>query len=441
MSSVHALYNSCVRRPAILFLLPILLCSAAVSAQASGDTGPKYKLLSIHVKGLTRLSETAVVQASGLHTGQTAGEADFKQALQKLGDTGMFSNLAYSYQYSNAGCNFEFQTAETDKFVRIDFDNFVWFSDQELLDQLRARVPLFDGQLPLSGNMPEQAAQALSSVLAERDIPGQVEYVESASLGGPIAAYTYKVGFHAITIRNTDFPGSAPSEIPALQAAAKQVVGKDYLRSAMRAQESFGLMPVYLARGYLKAAFADSRAAVVQDGPQTTVDVSFPVMPGLQYKLSDFEIAGNRAFPVDAIRDLIHLKPGEPANAVQLQDDLRAVQKLYGTKGYLAARVQSEPTLDDASSTVRYRLEVTEGDQYRMGELKIDGLANDDIQRLLAQWQMKAGDVFDDSYLTRFFTSIFKDANLERRYGIVPKQSVDSQSKTVSLSLHFVPKN
>ena len=442
VSSVRALYNLCVRCRAILFLLPMLLCSAAVFAQAGGDSGPKYKLLSIHVKGLTHLSESAVVQVSGLHIGQTAGEADFKRALQKLGDTGMFSNLAYSDQYSDAGCNLEFQTAEADKFVRIDFDNFVWFSDQELLDQLRARVPLFDGQLPLSGDMPEQIAQALSSVLAERNIPGQVEYVESGtSLSGPITAYTYKVGFHAITIRNADFPGAAAAEIPALQAAAKQVAGKDYLRSAMRAQEAFGLMPVYLSRGYLKAAFADSRATVIQDGPQTTVDVSFPVTPGLQYKLSELEIAGNRAFPVDAVRNLIHLKPGEPANAVQLEADLRAIQKLYGTKGYLAARIQPEPAMDDASSTVRYRLEVTEGDQYRMGELKIDGLPGDDIQRLLTQWQMKAGDFFDDSYLTRFFSSIFKDANLQRRYGIVPKQSVDNQSKTVSLSLHFVPKN
>lgn len=382
-----------------------------------------------------------MVKASGLRVGQMAGEADFKQALEKLGDTGMFSNLAYSYQYTNAGCSLEFQVAEAGKFVPIDFDNFVWFSDQDLLDQLRERVPLFEGQLPLSGSMPEQVSQALSAVLAARSIPGQVEYLETADLNGPIKAYAYKVTFHAVTIRSADFPGAAPAEIPALQAAAKQVAGKDYLRSAMRAQETFSLMPVYLSRGYLKAAFADSQATVVQDGPQTVVDVSFPVTPGLQYKLSQLEIGGNRAFPRDAVRKLIHLKEGEPANAVQLEDDIRAVQKLYGTKGYLEAGVRSEPTMDDATATVRYQLEITEGDQYRMGELKVDGLPDDAIQRLLAQWQMKSGDVFDDSYLSRFFSSVYRDPDLFRRYGIVPKQSADRQSKTVALSLHFVPKN
>lgn len=382
-----------------------------------------------------------MVKVSGLRVGQMAGEADFKQALQKLGDTGLFSNLAYSYQYSDAGCNLEFQVAEAGKFVPVDFDNFVWFRDQDLLDQLRARVPLFEGQLPLSGSMPEQIAQALSAVLAERNIPGQVEYLESADLGGPIKAYTYKVTFHAVTIRNADFPGAAPAEIPALQAAAKQVAGKDYLRSAMRAQETFNLMPVYLSRGYLKAAFTDSRATIVQDGPQTTVDVSFPVTPGVQYKLLQLEIGGNRAFPPDTIRKLIHLKEGDPANAVQLEDDIRAVQKLYGTKGYLEAGVRSDPAMDDAAATVRYHLEITEGDQYRMGELKVDGLPDDAMQRLLAQWQMKSGDVFDDSYLPRFFNSVYRDPDLFRRYGIVPKQSADRQSRTVVLSLHFVPKN
>ena len=429
-----------MRRPVISLLIPILFCATAVLAQAGGNSGT-YKLLSIRVKGLAHLSEAAVVKASGLRVGQMAGEADFKQALQKLGDTGLFSNLAYSYQYTNAGCKLEFQVAEAGKFVPVDFDNFVWFSDRELLDQLGERVPLFEGQLPLSGSMPEQVSQALSTVLAARSIPGRVEYLETADLGGPIKAYTYKVTFHAVTIRNVDFPGAAPAEISALQAAAKQVAGKDYLRSAMRAQETFSLMPVYLSRGYLKAAFADSQPTMVRDGPQTVVDVSFPVTPGLQYKLSQLEIGGNRAFPPDAIRKLIHLKEGEPANAVQLEDDLRAVQKLYGTKGYLEARVRSNPAIDDASATVGYHLEITEGDQYRMGELKVDGLSDDAIQRLLAQWQMKSGDVFDDSYLSRFFSSVYRDPDLFRRYGIVPKQSVDRQNKTVALSLHFVPKN
>jgi outer membrane protein insertion porin family len=171
------------------------------------------------------------------------------------------------------------------------------------------------------------------------------------------------------------------------------------------------------------------------------VDVSFPVTPGIQYKLSELEIGGYRAFPEEPLHNLIHLKRGEPANAVQLENDLRAVQKLYGTKGYLTAQVRAEPTMDDTSATVRYHLEVIEGDQYHMGDLKIDGLPEDATERVTRQWQIKMGDAYDESYITRFLGSPFTDANLQRRYSVVPKQEVDSQSKTVTVFLHFVPKN
>lgn len=437
--------HSCKIRAMIrsAFFLPLIVLACGLFAlPQNNEVQPEatYKLLSIHVKGTTHLSSPQVIQASGLQLGHMAGEEDFKQALSRLGDTGLFANLSYSYRYSSAGCDLELQVSESDKFLAIEFDNLVWFSDKELLDLLRTRVPLFEGQLPSSGNMAEEVSQALSAILAERKIPGQVEYLESGPMNGPVTAYTYKVTFHSIAIRNADFPGAAPAEMPALQAAAKQVIGKDYLRSSMRAQEQFSLLPVYLARGYLKASFADSRPTIVQDGPQTVVDVGFPVTPGVQYKLSELEIGGYKAFPVESLRNLIHLKSGEPANAVQLEEDLRAVRKLYGTRGYLAAQVQAEPVMDDISATVRYRLSITEGDQFHMGELKIEGLSDEATARLAQQWQIEKGDVFDESYLARFLGTPFTDANLQRRYTVVPKQQVDSGSKTVNVLLTFVPK-
>jgi outer membrane protein assembly factor BamA len=335
----------------------------------------------------------------------------------------------------------EMQVAEEDELVPAAFDNLVWFSDQELIDLLRARVPLFDGRLPLGGNLAAEVSAALNAVLAERNIAGQAEYFENAQVNGPITAYLYKVTFHPVTIRNADFPGAAPPEIPALQEAAKQVAGKDYSRSAMRAQEQFSLLPVYLAHGYLKATFSESHAKVVRDGAQTIVDVSFPVTPGVQYQLSSLKFGGYRAFPEGPLRDLIHMKPGEHANAVQLEEDIRAIQKLYGTKGYLEVQVHPRPTMADSAATVHYDLEVAEGAQYHMGELKIDGLPEDTTKRLIAQWQLKKGDAFDDSYLAHFFNVMYADTQLGRSYNVIPKQSVDAQSKTADIHLHFVPKN
>jgi outer membrane protein insertion porin family len=394
----------------------------------------------MQVKGASRLKPEQIITASGLKIGQFAGEEDFKRSVNKLGDTGLFTDLTYSYQYSSAGCTLEFQITENDKLLPIVFDNFVWFSDDELLGLLRTRLPLFDGVLPVGGDLADQAADALNAILTERKITGKAEYLRAATENGPIDSYLYKVNFRAILVRNMDFPGAAPAELPALQAVAKPLEGQDYLRVKMRYQERMNFLPVYRSRGYLKATFADAQAKVAEDGARTLVDVSFPVTPGVQYKLTDIQWAGNAAMPVDKLQPLVHLKTSDPANAVQLDQDLEEVHKLYGTKGYLLAHVTAAPETDDVQSTVRYQLNVSEGDLYHMGDLTIDGLDPESSKKMAAQWQMKRGDPFDSSYLTRFFKIMYRDVGLKGSWNVVPRQSISQQDKTVSVTLHFMQK-
>jgi outer membrane protein insertion porin family len=392
------------------------------------------------VKGLNHYKEDQIVRAAGLRLGQPATETDFKQAVAKLGETGLFNDVEYSYQYSTAGCNLELQLTENDKLTAILFDNFVWFSDEELLGLLRARLPLFEGRLPLGGNLSDQVADALNAILTERKITGQAEYIRSGAMNGPVDTYVYRVTLHPVIIRHIDFPGAATGEVPALEAVAKPLSGKDYLRSAMRPQEQLNFLPVYLSRGFLKANFTDAQARVTSDGPQTMVDVSFPITPGIQYKLTGIEWAGNAVFPSDQLQKLVQLKVGDPANAVQLATNIEAVQKLYGTKGCLAVQIRPDTALDDSQATVHYTLRVDEGDLYRMGELQIDGLADDAANRIVTQWQMKKGDPFDDGYLKRFFESMYRDVTLSKSLNVAPKQTVNQKDKTVSVFLHFVPK-
>lgn len=409
-------------------------------AQTTGKTPISYKLLSIHVKGLQRFTEDEVVSASGLRLGQFAGEEEFKQAARKLGETGLFTQLDYTYQYSSQGCELELHVTENDHLLPILFDNFVWFSDDELLRSLHDRVPLFTGRVPGEGQLTDQIAGALGEILAERKIAGRVEYRASGPLGGGIESYDYKVVMRAIVVRNVDFPGASEPETDLLLAAAKPLAGQDYLRSKMRVQENLNFLPVYHARGYLKAAFAEAEARAVEDGGQTLVDVSFPVTPGVIYKLTEVKFAGNHVFPADKLRDLIRLKTGEAANAVELADDLDQIHKLYGTKGYLFAHVEAAPAIDDAAASVAYQLNVNEDEMYRMGELSIDGVPAENEKKMLAQWQMKKGDPYDTSYPQRFFSIMYRDFGLRGSYAVVPREAIDRQQKVVNMALHFVPK-
>ncbi len=421
-------------------VLSFLLLYSLASSQNAGKIKLSYKLLSIRVKGLSHFTPDQVIAASGLKIGQAALEADFKTSIERLGNTGLFTDLTYSYEYSPAGCNLEFQVSENDKLAPIIFDNFVWFTDDELLGTLRERLPLFDGSLPLAGGLADDVARILDTVLAGRKIAGKAEYLRPAKEGAAADSYVYKVSGRSIVIRNVDFPGASSSETAELQAAARPLAGQNYLRTKMNRQEKSALLPAYRSRGYLMASFSGPQATVAEDGAQTLVDVSFPVFPGPQYKVAAIQWTGNTVFPSGTLLPLIKAKQGEPANSVALDADLDGVQKLYATRGYLSARVTPLAETDDSKSTVRYELKVTEGDQFRMGQLVIDGLDAGSSSKVAAQWQMKTGDPFDDSYTTRFFNTMYRDIGLRGSWSVVHRQSVNQHDKTVSVTLHFMPK-
>jgi outer membrane protein assembly factor BamA len=82
------------------------------------------QLLSVKVSGTKRYSDEAVIAASGLQMGTTVVEDDFKKAARRLGDLGVFADIAYSYSYSSAGTKLALQVTDADKFVPVRFEDF-----------------------------------------------------------------------------------------------------------------------------------------------------------------------------------------------------------------------------------------------------------------------------------------------------------------------------
>jgi len=417
------------------------------SAQTPRKLTPKdlppsaFKLISIRTTGTKRYKSEEIIAATGLQLGQTVSEDDFKRAARLLGETGAFSDVLYSFQYSTEGTKLELQVQDAERFVPVRFDNLVWFSDQELLDQLRAQVPLFQGQIPIAGDLADQVSNALQALLITRNLQGRADYLRAVHEDGPIEAFVFTVTGPQIHIRNIAFAGAGPSELPLLEAAARKVQGADFSRSILRTQEDKNLLPVYLEHGYLKAAFGDAQAKVVQDSPQeTTVDVTFPVDPGRQYKLTALDLTGNKSFPTDTLRPLIHAQLNQPANAVQIETDIAAMKKLYGTRGYMAASIQPKPEMDDANSTVKCLLQIHEDDVYAMGDLEIRGLDSRTTARLQDDWKLRGGDPYDSSYAKRFLDQADKEISLMGDWNASVRESLNHEEKTVDVTLRFDPK-
>src|ERR1022692_1778100 len=398
-------------------LSSLLLClSAAGQTQSPPGTTTKplppaaYKLIAVKVTGSKRFTKEEVAAASGLPVGTVAHEDDFKKAARQLGDTGAFSAISFTYSYSSAGTKLEFQVTDADKFVPARFTDFVWFTDEELLNKVHERIPLFNGELPTTGRLPDEVSDVLQALLVENGIPGHVDYLRNSDEKKQLESIDYNVAGVSIRIRHVEFPGSGASELPLLQTAAKKLADREYSRAFMANFIEHAVLPIFHEHGYLKATCATPLPKVIKTPeaaeshrqPPTFVEVTFPVTPAIQYKLSRWDWSGNKEISTDQLEPLLHVKADQTANTVQLEDDLRAVQVLYSSRGLVTATIKANAEFDDTAGTVVYHLAVSEGPVYHMGELEFRGLDNGLTAKLRAAWKLRPGDVYDATYLNEF---------------------------------------
>jgi len=280
-------------------------------------------------------------------------------------------------------------------------------------------------------------------------IPGNVEYERAGNTNAPVDSIVYRVSEVVIQIRNVEFTGADQAELPALREAARRVFDREYSRSVLHALVEHQLLPVYYARGFLKAAFGEPQPVVVkkpgadsEDGPRnlTIVDVTFTVASGRQYKIKDLQWSGNQLFSTDILQKMVHAKPGETANTVRIGDDLKEIQKLYGSRGYVAAKIEPDIQLDHAASTALVRLDVKEGAQYHMGELEFRGLDNSLTAKLRNAWKIRAGEVYDATYLSEYLPAAHKLLPSGLDWDVTPHVTANVRDKTVDVDLIYAVK-
>ena len=433
----------------VLLLLPGVVQSGTPNMSARRILPSASILIEVKVKGTARYTPGDVLAASALRIGVAASEDDFRKAAKELTDSGAFSDVAYSYSYSSAGTKLDLQLTDSKQFLPVRFDDFVWFTDDQLRQKVHERVPLFKGELPISGRLPEQVSDVMQALLVESNVPGHVDYLRNNDPNGKIESITYSVSDLLIRVRKIEFTGAGPSELPLLEAAARKLPDPEYSRNRINLFAEHQLLPVYHARGYLKASFSQPQPKVVRQGGGdpgddsrnlTVVDVTLGVDPGPQYKLLRIEWSGNQEFGTEKLQGFIHAQAGAPANAVQLAADVEEVRNLYGSHGYLNATFKLEPQLDDAAATAIYHLEVREDYVYHMGELEFRGIDNILAAKLRTRWKLRPSEVYDSRYLRQFLTEANKLLPTNFDWGIETHVTPNSHDKTVDVEIHYTVK-
>jgi outer membrane protein assembly factor BamA len=393
----------------------------------------RFNLARVVVTGSQRYREEDLVRATGLTVNTQVTSDDLQNAANHLGNSGAFATVQFLFKpaVGARGVEADFQVTDAEKYLPAMFENFVWFSDQDLQDALHQAVPLFEGNIPNSGTMSDDVSAALRKFLAAKGLPSEISYIMSATFGGLPTAYKFKVADANLKISDVMLIGAARMTPEQLAKAVAPLKGTDYLRSDVAIVLEKNLTPIYQQRGYLKFAIAEIKPKV-DEKSQVTVEAT--LSEGEQYRLAGLSWSGNTLISSDDLTKHITLKTGNPVDALQLGRDLAQVRKLFGKFGREAVSIKPLPAF--VNDTVSYAFQVTEGDLYRMGKLEIEGVEPEQAHKLEQIWKLAEGQPYDATYVHQFIAdTVVKVPGHKWDWKMF--EQIDDPQKTVNVRLQI----
>ena len=376
-------------------ILATICVSILVITASFAQTG--RKIARIEAEGLQALTTETVIATSGLKIGDSFSVEATDAAAQRLVDSGLFKKVGYRTRTVGTNVTIMFQLEEVKgQSSPVVFDNFIWFTDEELAAAIKREVPAFNGSAPDIGNTNEAIKKALQNLLAERKLPGQVEYNLSEH------EHLFRVEGAPMKICTLHFPGAQSVSEQELIQATRTSTDPEYSRESMKTFPKYGLYPIYSELGLLRASFGTPVAKPETSGGCEGVDLTIPVNEGPIYSWAKSEWSGNQVLSARELDDALGMKPGEVANGKKFDKGLREVQKAYGQHGYIQTHIEPTPEFDDGTPKVTFKIAVNEGPQYHIGTVEFKGFSVDDAAILGKKWDLKSGAIYDQSYAVRF---------------------------------------
>ena len=160
------------------------------------------------------------------------------------------------------------------------------------------------------------------------------------------------------------------------------------------------------------------------------MSVTLRVDEGSPYTWDRADWTGVSAITTKELDAALGMKPGDVADVTKIETGLRQVRSAYRHLGYMQQRSTMTPRPDDATHRLVLDVTIVEGAQFRLGELAMTGMSDEDADALRKKWKLKAGDIYDDAYIQQFRS---ENGTPTRRLTLEP--AIDPARKVIDLKI------
>jgi len=378
--------------------LALSLCLTLVAAMAQAQT---YTPKTIRVEGVPADDVPELLKIAALTPNTPMTKEQIEAALQRIGDTGLFTDLNYTVN-SNA-LVFALKGSPETQAIPVRFINLVWWQPDELEKLLETRITAFHGKLPFAGTLTDQVTNAITELLHAKGIDAKVSTIQSGGLGSAPTALGILVTRPAVLLGNIEVDGASPDAAPQITRLQGYLGGQDFnLADSPRAIIN-GVNEFFHNAGFLDESanqpfFAPPRKDPPdsKDPDRFLVDVTVPITGGELYRVSHVEVIDAPPVSKTQLDKTIKIHTGDPATVYDLGVARANLAAAYFQHGYLDAEAQLTSPKDATNHTIAYTFTMVPGTQYRVGSVDTSALSPTDQASFAKLWHVPNGELLDE---------------------------------------------
>ncbi len=251
------------------------------------------------------------------------------------------------------------------------------------------------------------------------------------------------------SIESIDIKGNKDIKTEDLQKPLRGLglaAGKTFDRSTLD-EVTQGLTDQYYSRG----KYAVKIDPKVEDLPDNRVRITLDIKEGSRAKIRQINIVGNTHFKEKDILDTLQLttpnltswyKSSDRYSRESLQGDLEKITAYYQDRGFANFRIDSvQVAIAPDKSDIFITVNISEGQIYRLGEIKIAGntiVGEEELRKLLV---VQPGQIYSQKNISATQTLIKNRLGAEGFYfaKVEPVPTTDDSKKIVSMVLFVDP--
>lgn len=396
-----------MKKSALLFFYFIIIVFFAADAySAFAQELPLVN--SIEVKGLKRIEEGAIKSKITQKTGEPLSSEKTTNDIKSIYKMGYFDDVRVEIEPLEGGVKLIYLIKEKPTIIRIDFHGNEELDDSKLKEKITITPNSIADTVLIQDN-----ADKLHAFYEEEGywLSKIVPVVKKISDDEVSLTYQIEEG-PKVKIKSIIIEGNkafSKKEIKKVMKTDERwlfsfVTSSGYYKKETMNYDIEKIRDLYFNNGYIKVAVADPKIQLTEDKKGMLITIM--ISEGDQYRISPIEIAGNKVFSEDELREKIQSSSKNIFSREILRKDVAAITEMYSEKGYALVTIFPDLLPDDASKQVKITFKIDEGDIYRIGRIEISGNIRTRDKVIRREVRLDEGDIFNSTLLKRTYERI-----------------------------------